>query len=485
MKFLIDTNIFIPLEPTSLADQTSENKDASIFCELSAQANSQLYVHPASLYDIKRDRNSERRKLREQLFRKYICLDKPPKLCHEDELLLGMPAHYTNDWVDNQLLGALHSDCVDFLISDDNRLHRKSGRLHIQQRVMTLHDAVHFLRSLVGVSPLPPPSVEHEKAYCLNASDPIFMSFKGDYPGFDKWLNACKREHRDSWIIYNDTGGYAAICIVKDESNSKKILKICSFKVNEQSAGNRFGELLLKTIFDYAWKNHYQELYITVFEKYGRLITLLEQFGFEMQNQRTKLGEIILSKKMVFCDALGHTNVDPVDFVIKYGPFNFQWNPNRLFIVPIRPEYHRKLFPEAEKQLKLLNTSEAYGNAIRKAYLSNSQTRRLANGDMLLFYRSKDIKSITALGVLEDWRISSDADEIVRFVGNRTVYSITEITGMCGSRVLALLFRHVRNLKYPIQYDALVSNGIITTAPQSITQIRKGSCEWLRDRLVI
>ena len=83
------------------------------------------------------------------------------------------------------------------------------------------------------------------------------------------------------------------------------------------------------------------------------------------------------------------------------------------------------------------------GNALRKAYLCNSNTGSLEPGDILLFYRSQDLKAVTTLGVVESAIRTADPQEIMTYVGRRTVYRPDEIVMMCRSvrGVLAILFR--------------------------------------------
>jgi len=68
------------------------------------------------------------------------------------------------------------------------------------------------------------------------------------------------------------------------------------------------------------------------------------------------------------------------------------------FLVPIRPDYHERMFLGFKQQLTLpemLGELEIPGNAIDKAYLSNFIIRKIQQGDLILFYRSQDIQKIT------------------------------------------------------------------------------------------
>lgn len=484
VKFLIDTNIFIPLEPTSLSEINVGTSGATKLARLVSQAGHQLCVHPCQRDDIRRDLDQGRRRLREVLFEKYPPLPDAPPISLHVQRVLGRVDRGTHDWVDHHLLAALKADAVDFLVTEDGGLHKKAARLGVKNRVATVADAICLVRDLFDVLPMPPPAVRAVKAHVLDETDSIFKSFHEDYPGFGQWLIKCKREHRQAWVVEAAVPGYAAFCIVKPEESvdfglSGKILKICSFKVSEEHSGFRFGELLLKTLFYYADSNRYNWLYVTVFDKYGHLINLLLDFGFEDTNRRTKVGEIIMAKPMSFTDAERNA-LDPLAFNIRYGPFAVKVKDVPTFVVPIRPLYHRLLFPEAEGQLELTPGVHPFGNSIRKAYLSNAPIRTISPGANLLFYRSGDIRSVTSLGTVEDTLVSSSATEVARYVGKRTVYRFTEIEALCEQgEVLAILFRQSRVLRDPKGLNELRANGVLSSAPQSIVTVPGRGVNWL------
>lgn len=487
MKFLIDTNIFIPLEPTDLADLEAGTPAAIEFARLVSETGHQLYVHPATRADIRRDVDEARRRVREILFNKYPCLPHPPPISSRLERILGRAEPQTNEWVDNHLIAALEADAVDFLVTEDLTLRKKAARLGLEARVATVTEAISIVQDLFDIAPMPPPAVQAVKAHALNEHDPIFKSFREDYPGFDAWLRKCKREHRQAWVIEVEPARLAAFCIVKPEKSVDfgvvgKILKMCSFKVSDEYNGFRFGELLLKTVFDHASSNRYDWIYVTVFEKYGNLIGLLKDFGFQDVGHRTKLGEVVLAKPMSFTEA-DRDSWDSLAFNVRYGPFAVKIKGVPTFVVPIKPQYHRLLFPEAEEQLELMPGRQPFGNSIRKAYLSNSLIRTITGGANLLFYRSEDIHSVTCLGVVEDTLVSSSPIEVARYVGKRTVYTFREIEALCSREVLAILFRQSRILKSAIPLKELMANGVLSAAPQSIVTVAEEAREWLQTRL--
>lgn len=485
MKLLIDTNIVIPLEPGSTADLEPSTVLAVEFHRLAAKAGHQLFVHPLIRLDIDRDRDSARAHLRRQLIGKYSQLNNPPTIVQRPIPPLEVPAQDSNDWVDVNLLVALESNAVDLLITDDEDLHKAAAKVGLQSRVLRLPDIIASLKDLFDEVREPPPAVEFIEAYGLDEKDPIFDSLRADYEGFDKWLrDKCKSEHRPTFIIPDKkTGKYIGLVIINREDNNKegikgKVLKLCTFKVGEQYSGYRYGELLLKSVFDHAAKNGYDALFVTAFEKQEQLIQVLKSFGFEEAGRKSK--ELVLAKKLRYTKA-DYKGLDPLRFHVLYGPGVTKFEGNTTFIVPILPVFHGLLFPEYEDQSELFPGLIPCGNSIKKAYLSNSANKQLKPGDNILFYRSDDVMGVTAIGVVEGCLRSKSADEIARYVGTRTVYSFAEIQALSQKEILAIKFRLVKIIKPVISLERLKVNGVVNSHPQSIQKIMEGSAEWVRE----
>lgn len=488
MKFLLDTNVLIPLEPANDGTVAVLADDAARLHSLAVRHGHQVFIHPAVQHDIQRDRLQWRNDLRRQQIRKYPQLTDPPSASDEFIRLVGNPALGTNDWVDNQLLVALHANAVDYLVTEDQGLHRKARRLGIGERVARVHEAIALISDFADVPPPPPPEVASLPAYALDRTDPIFDSFRADYPRFDEWLQRCQREHRQSWMIRGPHGALGAVVIVNPEKDppapaSGRVLKICTMKVADEAFGYRYGELLLKVVFEYAVQNQYAWLYVTTFEKQTHLAQLLEDFGFVLAGEQTALGELQLVKAMV-PPAAAASALNPLDFHIRYGPPHVHAEDVEWYVIPILPKFSDLLFPETEPQFRLPDP-RPYGNAIRKAYLSHANIREIAPGSLLWFYRSESGQGLVALGVAEAAVRSRDPDEIARAVGKRTVYSLNQIRAMCEKEVLAVLFRQARAYQPPIPATQLVSGGVFTQPPQSITRIKPEGKAWLRRKLAL
>ena len=74
LRILIDTNILLPLEPTSLNDVESQSHLANEFIQKSQKANALIYLLDVQKNDINRDKDEKRRNLRLLACEKYQLL---------------------------------------------------------------------------------------------------------------------------------------------------------------------------------------------------------------------------------------------------------------------------------------------------------------------------------------------------------------------------------------------------------------------------
>jgi L-amino acid N-acyltransferase YncA len=499
VRFLIDTNIVIKLEPDEPANAEADAVLAMEINRLIGRGDHSLLVHPAIHHDLERDSNEGRAERTRFLLQKYHELADPP----DAEALanaLGRPVVGSNDWVDNQLIAAVADELVDFLITEDYGLLRKLGRVARREKGLNIQEALDALRSLYDEPLEPPPAVNAVFMHNLDRTDPIWESFRDDYPEFDKWFNRARQGERLAWTI-NPDDRLAGVAIVKREANGPfglegRQLKITTFKVADEYVGRRYGELLLKSVFRHANQNDYDGLYVTVLEKYDGLTALLEDFGFVSLDHRTDLGELVLHKRLK-PDDQDLAGLEPLRFHVIFGPPAIHPGSMDWFVVPIEPAYEEMLFPTPGQtpavQPTLPGLSEwaradgrpsGFGNAIKKAYLSLTSSRLVSAGAVLLFYRSSDMQAVRAVGVVEEVFVSRDPDAIAAFVSARTVYSLAEITAMADERdVVSILFRHDRNVTTPISLKEMISEGALLAAPQSITSLRAEGEEWIATRI--
>ena len=486
--FLIDSNVMMTLEP-HIAVAPSEPYDlASRFVRLVHRHGHRIAVHAATRDDVLRDHDPRRRAHRLQVLQKYEVLEAIPV---SERFAEAFPVGSENDRVDFAMASALDAHAAHFLVTEDKALRRRVLRIapEIGSKVVALADAVEFLDALHPEPKAPPPLVERRFCYQLSLSDPIFDTLRAEYDGFDRWFEKCQLEQREAFVILGEDGNLAGICVLKDEDDDDYALprcrtKLCTLKVAEPYRGERLGELLVKAALDDAIERLRSSIYVTVFAQHEELIGLLNDLGFVGWEQRTTLDEQILVRGLA----------PPSGRESQYEPFEL----NRLFgprvldlaapmhVVPIQPRWEDRLFPEGRIQLKLLDSYPACGNGLRKAYLSRAASRQVQRGDILLFYRSEDEQAVRFVCVVESTLVSNDWADIAQFVGTRTVYSeeeIRDIAGMATSSVLALLMRQSRFIEPGWAIKQLVSNHVVSRAPQSIQAVSREGAELVRKQL--
>ncbi len=478
MRVLIDTNIFIYRED----DRVLSNNMQKLLTALH-KVGAELLIHPLSVEDLKKDWDKQRQEIMLSKIRTYPFLEAPPDPKSDLEYLSTVEADTENsEIIDNTILYAVYKDAVDFLITEDRGIHKKAQRLGIDDRVLLINDALQLFEGYIHKEwIITPPALRDEYVYNLNLKDPIFDSLKKDYEEFEGWFRRISREGRKCWVHFREDGSIGALLIRKIEDEpvdsnpplaKKKRLKISTFKVTD--VGHKVGELFIKLSTDISIENGISEIYLTYFTKpEDRLVELISEYGFYKAavNQR---GEDVFIKKLV-ADGDETAKLSPLEVAKKFYPSFYDGAVARKFIVPIRPEYHNRLFTTfGGRQTTLFEYAGDFiieGNTIKKAYICHSRTKRLQMGDIVLFYLSEQ-KEMTSVGVVEAvYRGLQGSDDIIRRVGKRTVYSMNEIEEIAKKPTTVILFRHHFHLKNVLSLRQLRAMGVLTGPPQSIVQI--------------
>jgi L-amino acid N-acyltransferase YncA len=498
LRLLIDTNVCIAVEPYAgtLEPQLTA---ASELLRLVNQQGHRILVHPATRDDLLEGQDAARRTQRLAELKKFEMLDEVP-VPAALTARAGVSEPGSNDHRDLRLLAALNAHAVTYLVSEDARLHRRAQRAGLEG-VLGIDETVHLLRGFIPSVVPPPPRVEPIAAYALDTEQRIFDSLRADYDGFDKWLDKIRAdsENRDCLIVRDPDGQYAALALIKRQEPDcaypirQPVRKIATFKVAERHGRNKYGELLLKAIFSSALPQDVATLYVTVLPKHQPLIDFFHDFGFKQIASQTELNELILTKPRRL-DASAD-RLSPLQHHVRYGPPALDTS-GRLWIVPIRPVWHQQLFPDAPNDdastgqlvlpgLDRRTQTHPWGNALRKAYLCNSNVGGIAPGDTVLFYRSLSSQAVLAVGVVEDTLRSADPNEILSFVGRRTVYTPVEVASLCRSvrGCLAIMFRQDRFIDPPWLLSELQQHGVLTKGPQSIKELRGRGATWVRSQL--
>ncbi|KKK70760.1 hypothetical protein LCGC14_2920730, partial [marine sediment metagenome] len=243
---------------------------------------------------------------------------------------------------------------------------------------------------------------------------------------------------------------------------------------------HKIGELLLKLSIEFSIKNNIPEIYLSHFtQETDYLVDLIEEYGFKkvavMKHKWSETPEDVYLKKLIIESeeviALKPTEISQIFYPSFYNGFGV-----KKHIIPIQPQYHERLFTDFPRRQSTLNEFSGNfiieGNTIKKAYLSHSSSKKMEPGDIIIFYRSKDMKSVVSLGVIESVYYNvSDPNEITSTVGKRSVYSSSEINEIALQPTTIILFNHHFHFKKPITLKNLLKLDILNGSPQSIMEI--------------
>ncbi|MGE4048750.1 MAG: GNAT family N-acetyltransferase [Acetobacteraceae bacterium] len=509
-KLLIDTNVFIGLE-----DEREVAPEFATLQQLCAQHNVRIFIHERAAEDIARDRDAKRRAISLSKIRKFGKLarvSEPPKA---DLVTRFGPMPKPNDDVDVALLYALEINAVDFLVTQDQGIHTRARRASpgLGNRVLTVPDAVIWLRAAFEPKQVRLPLVEEVPAYAVPLDDEIFDSLREGYPGFDQWWQTkCVPAHRECWVV-SIAGEIAGLVVRKEETHAEagtrhvgpKILKVCTFKVKPKFRGEKLGELLLKQILWFAQVNAYDLVYLTTFENQAVLIEVLTYYGFAMTGTNA-LGEHIYEKPLLRDLLVPGPGDGLFDLARMNYPRFAARPPATTFCIPIKSAYHDILFPELAVKVpkpqgdlfELPSLSDAGqevrrpGNTIRKVYLCRASSQQLQPGSVVLFYRGQSpgylvSQSITSVGIVEAIHQAVSLNDLVRLTAKRSVYSESQLAAFRATAkkpVKVIDFLLVGHIEPAIKLAELLKLGVFnSTPPQSISQLPPPRFELVRNRM--
>lgn len=486
ISVLLDTNVLIDFE--------SPNGVLSSLCaDVQRKATSlvSFYYHPLQVKELEKNRDTDSREKTIARVGKFNVLSDPPLASDAQIEAKGWSNRRSNDRIDNQLLWCIEESVVSFFVTQDKALRAKARSSGLSERVFSLSQFDEWLDSFFD-EPIDSAAIRNCKCYQIDVSDAFFDSLRESYgqSEFDEWWRKCKTRQRDCWAIIDSRNKLSGLCVYKEERNEAincngfipegKVLKLCTFKVSSDALGSKQGERLLLVAFDYARRNGYSFLYLHVDErKHVHLVDLITQFGFErMGNHSTSRQDTVYGKYII--PPTGEENLEKAEYLLRYYPSFMADSTVNKFVIPIQKVFHERLFPDnSDFKNSLLGddpdmyTSES--NAIRKAYICRKRCNTIEPGDLLLFYRSVDRKSIEVLGgVVAVYRLN-DTDEIYNLVKRRTVYSKEEIEGMRSSsaagELLVIVFDYLGAVAPPFSLKELREAG--ATHPQSLQPINE------------
>ena len=433
MKVLLDTNIIIHREANRIV-----NQDIGILFNWLDKLYYTKCIHPLTINELNRHQDATTVKSMQVKLTNYQVLQTVAPLNENVKQVSLTIDTKQNDFDDTKLLNEVYCDRVDILISEDKKIHTKALMLGISDRVYRIDN---FLEKVTAENPdfinYQVLSVKNEYFGNIDLSDEFFDSFRADYIGFDKWYNGKAGSNEKAYVYYEANEIKAFLFLkIEDENESyaeinpafsrKKRLKIGTFKV--VTNGLRIGERFLKIVFDNARQYKSEEIYVTIFDRRPELlnlVSLLEKFGFKYHGEKTSTSG---TEKVYVRDFSKLANEENPSLT-------FPWlsKTSDVFIVPIKPEYHTKLFPDSilrtESPYDFIE-SQPHGNAISKSYISHSYNRSLKPGDIIVFYRTGGIYLgvTTTIGIVENIVTNiQNAEQLIQTCRKRTVFTEKEL----------------------------------------------------------
>lgn len=481
MNVLIDTNIFIYRE-----DHQVVPSSLSSLLRLFEENSVRILVHPMSKEDLRRDSDAARKEISSSKLSVYPELAAPPVSQGDLGFIAIVGAPRTNrEIVDNELLYAVYKDAVDFLVTSDKEILRKAEKTSLADRIFNIEEGLEFFRTqFVRYTSTPTPAIRLVSVYNLSLSDPIFESLKADYPEFETWWKKISREGRKAWISQKPDKSLGALLILKEENEpidsippleKRRRVKISTLIVKHM--GQKLGELFLKLAINHSVENDINDIYLTHYVKPNdELVSLLEQYGFVNVARKTN-GEDVFAKRLrpvVPSEEL--ESYSPMEINRRHYPSFYDGLRVRKHVIPIRPEYHDRLFIEYRYRTPGLMEAAGEliveGNTIKKAYICHAKSKKLEQGDVLLFYRSQDQVFTSVCTLDKVFRGVDSYDRVIKLVGKRTVYSKDELINLINhGPVMIILFLLHFDLKQYINLSKLQKTHIMLRAPQSVTEV--------------
>lgn len=491
-KVLLDTNIIIHREATRIL-----NQDIGILFKWLEKGKYIKCIHPITVKEIQKNSNVFSSEVMLTKMESYEQLKTISPLQPTVEKISRKFDKTVNDCNDTILLNEVFIGRVDFLITEDNKIHQKAEVLGIGEKVFKIDS---FLEKILSENPsfidYQVLSVQKKLFGEINLEDSFFDSFREDYKEFNTWFH--KKADETAFITHN-AGKILSFLFLKiedrDEDYSdiypaffpKKRLKVGTFKVIDN--GIRLGERFLKIIFDHALKFRVDEIYVTTFNRTNeqhRLVNLLMEWGFEYHGTKTTQN--------------GREEVYVRNFAPRFNvenpklTFPFLSRTTNIFMVPIWPDYHTELLPDS-----ILTTESPYDfvenqphrNAISKVYISRSIIRNVSKGDTLVFYRTAAkgrsayySSVITTLAIAEGivQNIKSEDDFILK-CRKRSIFTDEELKKLWNFKpqyrpfIINFLYTHSFPTGHRINRQKLLELGVLSGEENEIRGLKKISQE--------
>lgn len=379
-KILLDTNMMIYL----LDDHILDEKISKLTKLLYDSDKYIIAVHPNTIIEARKIKDENKKDIFISKLGVYKIIDNPPRATEDFNKQLGYKNE--NDLIDNEMLYTVVRNCVSYFITNDKRLLKKAELLGLNERVLSIDDAINKFKQEEKVIVETPVFIKKEFLYNMDLNDDFFTTLRLDYKGFDTWFIKKQRNEEMAYVTLTTDNKVTSFLMLKEEDETEdysafekpftpaKRIKVSTFKVSD--TGKKIGECFIKIMVNEAMQKNIEEIYVTTFEKQESLIYLLKQYGFDLFTHKNTLkSDGTIEREAIYVKSLKDKSQYPYIQIKNQG----------IFVFPVIPKYHKLLFEDAEGSYQISiddtqgkNTS---ANAIKKAFISNAKIKKIKPGD--------------------------------------------------------------------------------------------------------
>lgn len=362
-------------------------------------------------------------------------------------------------------LAFLEAGEVDYIISDNETLHRLSKRLNIDDRVYNVAEFIDkcsieyrefdFSKGLI---------VEELRMRDLDINEPFFDSFKKDYNDYLNWFI---RKSKDAVFISRRERKIIALLKLKIENNpsdfadivppfnNHKVLKISSFKIEPNRT--KLAERFMRIIFNAALGHDVNRIYATLFDNYEskrRLKRLFEKWGFENWGHKNNSNEIVLQRDF---DKIANYSEPSLSFP-------FHGLQKGVYLVYLDSIYANALLGYNIKSSKLYDI-EPLKNSISKVLISYNIAQPVSIGSIIVFVTENDNSSerkFIGVGIVDGFHHNfTDEAKFLRVCRKRSIFTDSRLK-QCWDRQTSQ--NRISTIEFlyacPLSTDVFSSNNI-------------------------
>ena len=275
-KILLDTNMMIYL----LDDHILDEKISKLTKILYDSDKYIIAIHPNTIVEAKKIKDQNKKNIFISKLEVYKIIENPPRATEDFNKQVGFKNK--NDLIDNEMLYAVERNCVSYFITNDKELLKKAEILKLNDRVLSIDDAINKFKEEEKVIVETPVFIKKEFLYNMDLNDDFFTTLRFDYKGFDNWFIKKQRKEEMAYVTMTKENKVTSFLMLKEEDENEdysafekpfspaKRIKVSTFKVSD--TGKKIGECFIKIMVNEAIQKNVDEL-DTKYKEISKILT--------------------------------------------------------------------------------------------------------------------------------------------------------------------------------------------------------------------